>query len=184
MNIKPISFDKYGLLPNGDYEYTLEELINSIFVNGPINPEIPNWDKNWRAYLVSQAEILIRQLWDIGITNIWLDGSFVESKPHPNDIDGYFECNIDDFASGYLQRELNKRDPYKVWTWNSSDRRSYRGYFKKQLPMWHKYRVEFYPHYGQFSGIRDIHGNPEMFPAAFRKDRTNGRQKGIIKLIK
>jgi len=50
--------------------------------------------------------------------------------------------------------------------------------------MWHKYRVELYPHYGQSSGITDIHGNPEMFPAAFRKDRTTGKEKGIIKIVK
>jgi hypothetical protein len=29
------------------------------------------------------------------------------------------------------------------------------GYPKLQLPMWHKYRVELYPHYGQLCGIRD-----------------------------
>jgi len=46
--------------------------------------------------------------------------------------------------------------------------------------MWHQYRVELYPHYGQNSGITDVHGNPEMFPAAFRKDRTTGKEKGII----
>jgi hypothetical protein len=55
---------------------------------------------------------------------------------------------------------------------------------KKQHPMWHKYRVEFYPHYGQNSGITDRHGNPELFPAAFRKCRTTNREKGIIKIVK
>lgn len=177
-------FNKHGLLPKGDYEYTFNELRKSIFVHGPEKPTIPNWDKQWRAYLVNQAEILVKQLWEIGITEIWLDGSFAEAKPHPNDIDGYFECDLSEFASGYIQRELNKRDPHKIWTWDSSARKSYRGYVKKQLPMWHKYRVEFYPHYGQNSGITDIHGNPEMFPAAFRKDRTTNKEKGIIKLIK
>jgi len=50
--------------------------------------------------------------------------------------------------------------------------------------MWHKYRVEFYPHYGQNSGITDRHGNPELFPAAFRKCRKTNREKGIIKILK
>ncbi|MEX1268203.1 MAG: hypothetical protein WEA56_04315 [Balneolaceae bacterium] len=184
MTSTPIRFNKHGLLPKGDYEFNFEQLRESIFVKGPEKPGIPNWDANWRRYLVSQAEILVKQLWDIGITEIWLDGSFAEAKPHPNDIDGYFECDISEFASGYIERELNKRDPYKIWTWDSTARKSYRGYVKKQLPMWHKYRVELYPHYGQNSGIRDKHGNPEMFPAAFRKDRTTSREKGIIKLIK
>jgi hypothetical protein len=184
MGNEQISFNKYGLLPKGDYEFTFTELHNSIFVNGPEKPAIPNWDKKWRVYLVKQAEILVNQLWDVGINEIWFDGSFAEAKPHPNDIDGYFECDISDFASGYPERELNKRDPYKIWTWRSSDRRSYRGYTKKQLPMWHQYRVELYPHYGQSSGITDKHGNPEMFPAVFRKDRRTGKEKGIIKLVK
>lgn len=178
------TFTKHGLLPKGDYAYTFDELRASIFVNGPKKPPIPGWDKEWRAYLVNQAKILVKQLWDIGIKEIWLDGSFAEAKPHPNDIDGYFECDLSEFASGYIERELNKRDPYKIWTWDSASRRSYRGYVKKQLPMWHKYRVEFYPHYGQNSGITDSHGNPELFPAAFRKCRTTNREKGIIKIIK
>ncbi len=179
-----IAFNKYGLLPKADYEYTFSELRATVFVKGSKKPSIPGWDKDWRAYLVNQAEILVNQLWDIGITEIWLDGSFAEAKPHPNDIDGYFECDLSEFASGYIERELNKRDPYKIWTWDSSSRRSYRGYVKKQLPMWHKYRVELYPHYGQHSGIIDKHGNPEMFPAAFRRCRTSNREKGIIKIVK
>jgi len=125
-----VAFNKYGLLPKGDYEYTFGELRASVFVRGPKKP------------------------------------------------------SITEFASGHIERELNKRDPYKIWTWDSSSRRSYRGYMKKQLPMWHKYRVEFYPHYGQDSGITDRHENPELFPAAFRKCRTTNREKGIIKIVK
>jgi len=47
-------------------------------------------------------------------------------------------------VSGYSMRELNLLDPYKVWTWDPAARRPYRGYPKKQLPMWHRYRVEFH----------------------------------------
>ncbi|MFO7798235.1 DUF6932 family protein [Rhodohalobacter sp.] len=83
-----IAFNKHGLLPKGDYLYTFDELRASIFVNGPKKPTIPDWDSEWRAHLVNQAEILGKQLWDIGITEIWLDGSFAEAKPHPNDIEG------------------------------------------------------------------------------------------------
>jgi len=97
-----VSFNKHGLLPKGDYTFTFKELRKSIFVHGPKRPAIPNWDKHWRVHLVNQAEILIKQLWDIGVTEIWLDGSFAEAKPHPNDIDGYFECDLSYFASGYI----------------------------------------------------------------------------------
>jgi hypothetical protein len=57
-----------------------------------------------------------------------------------------------------------------------------RGYPKKQLPMWHQYRVELYPHYGQLSGIRDTFGNELEFPSAFRLSRRDGRPRGIIKI--
>jgi len=82
------------------------------------------------------------QLWSVGIEEVYLDGSFTEAKAHPNDIDGYFEFDAGRVATGELQRELNKIDPKKCWTWDPEERRSYRGYAKKQLPMWHAYRVE------------------------------------------
>jgi hypothetical protein len=55
---------------------------------------------------------------------------------------------------------------------------------KKQLPMWHQYRVELYPHFGQLSWIRDSFGNEFEFPSAFRLSRCDGRPKGIVKIIK
>lgn len=63
-------------------------------------------------------------------------------------------------------------------------RRPYRGYPKRQLPMWHVYRVELYPHFGQLSGIRDRFGNELEFPAAFRLSRANGEPRGVVKLLK
>lgn len=175
-----LSFNKHGLLPKGEYELTFKELRNSILVK---NTEIKGWDSAWRAFLVSRAEVLVKELWEVGITEIFFDGSFVEAKPHPNDIDGYFECDLSEFASGHLQRELNKLNEHKIWTWDPASRKSYRGFAKKQLPMWHKYRVELYPHYGQFAGIKDKHGNQQMFPAAFRRTRNTDREKGIVKIL-
>ncbi len=105
-------------------------------------------------------------------------------KSHPNDIDGYFHCDLISLATGDLQRELNKLDPYKIWTWDPASRKSYRGHTKKQLPMWHRYRVELYPHIGQPSGITDKFGNQLQFPSAFRLTRDSFEQKGIIKVIK
>lgn len=110
------------------------------------------------------------------------DGSFAEDKDHPNDIDGYFVCDLRHLASGNLERELNVLDPYKVWTWDPDSRRPYRGYAKNQLPMWHQYRVELYPHYGQLSGIRDDLGIELEFPSAFRRSRRDGAARGIIKI--
>lgn len=179
----PKSFDKYGLLPPGDYELTLEELHKSLLVKGPVHKS-PGWDSAWRRHLVDNLKILVDQLWKVGIENIFINGSFVEDKDHPNDIDGYFECDLLDLASGRLQRELNLLDTHKIWTWNSDSRRFDPDSGKKQLPMWHVYRIELYPHYNQESGITDKFGYQLMFPSAFRQSRREYRQKGIIKIKK
>ena len=141
------SFNEQGLLPPGEYEVTFEELRSSILVDGPEELAASEWHADWRRHLTHQAEVLTRQLWQVGITDVFLDGSFVEDKPHPNDIDGYFVCEAHELASGELERRLNALDPQSTWTWDPSERRPYLGYAKRQLPMWYAYRVELYPHY-------------------------------------
>jgi hypothetical protein len=182
---KPIpDFDSEGLLPPGDYQATISELKQSILVIGPLsNDGLSNWDLSWRLWHVEQLEVLVNQLWHVGIADVFVDGSFAEDKEHPNDIDGYFVCDITTLASGELQRLLNLLDPQKVWTWDPASRRPHPGSPKAQLPMWHVYRVELYPHVaGLGCGILDEHGNELEFPAAFRRSRRNGQQRGIIKL--
>ena len=187
--MEPSEFGPGGLLPPKDYEMTLQELKNSILVDGP-GEECPDWDYEWRLRLVENLETVVGQLWEVGITEIFIDGSFVEDKDHPNDIDGYFECSARHFASGRLERELNELDPYKVWTWDPASRRPYRNQPKRQLPMWHRYRVELYPHFAdvplelQRSGITDEFGNDLPFPAAFRKSRREHKPKGIVKIVR
>jgi hypothetical protein len=129
-------FHDDGLLPAGDYELTLDELRASALVSGN-GVGSSTWDAQWRAHLVQSLATLVRQLWQVGVRDIFADGSFVEDKDHPNDIDGYFVCDLKTFASGELQRQLNLLDPHKVWTWDPTERRAFRGYPKKQLPMWH-----------------------------------------------
>ena len=180
------AFQLDGLLPPGDYEVSFDELRQSILVVGPPGAALsPTWDSGWRAKLVDNLEILTRQLWQVGITDVFADGSFAEDKDHPNDIDGYFVCGLDPLRTGQLTRELNLLDLHKVWTWDPASRRPYRGYPKRQLPMWHKYRVELYPHVpglGIGSGIRDRHGHELEFPSAFRQSRRNGKPRGIVKI--
>lgn len=179
----PPEFTADGLLPPGDYELTLDDLRESMLVTGP-DPAHPDWDAAWRSELVDSLEILVGQLRKVGISDIFIDGSFVEDKDHPNDIDGYFVCDLMELASGRLQRRLNLLDPHKVWNWDPASRKPFRGYLKRQLPMWHVYRVELYPHCGQPSGIRDAHGNELEFPSAFRLSRRDGRPRGIVKIAK
>lgn len=173
-----------GVLPPDDYEVTFEQLRQSVLVDG-CGELRENWDAKWRNKLVNNLEIMVKQLWEVGVENIFIDGSFVEDKDHPNDIDGYFETDLDFLASGKLQQELNLLDEHKIWTWDPATRKPYPGYPKKQLPMWHKYRVELYPHWpGQGCGIVDKHGHELEFPAAFRMSRRDDQPKGIVKIIK
>ncbi len=178
--LPPFSDD--GLLPPGDYLLTLDELARSVLVLGPADAaRYPMWNTAWRTRLVENLAVLVGQLWRTGIDHIFIDGSFTEDKDHPNDIDGYFECELAHLASGDLERGLNALDPHRIWTWDPASRQPYRGDPKRQLPMWHQYRVELYPHVGQLSGIRDRYGNELEFPAAFRRTRF-GQLKGIVKI--
>ena len=180
MSLPAFTWD--GVLPAGDYALTLGELRTSMLVTGEgVGSE--HWDGSWRATLVDNLGVMVGQLREVGIAEMFVDGSFVEDKDHPNDIDGYFVCELGFLASGELERRLNLLDPFKVWTWDPRSRRTVRGYPKKQLPMWHRYRVELYPHVGQLSGIRDQFGNELEFPSAFRLSRRDGLPRGIVKLV-
>lgn len=172
-------FNSEGVLPPGDYELSIAELKSSRLVTGD-GVESVHWDSEWRSQLVDNLAVMVGQLWQVGVTDIFIDGSFVEDKDHPNDIDGYFVIEVTELQEKV--RFLNSIDPWSVWTWNLTSRTRYKNYPKLQLPMWHKYRVELFPEYGQFSGIRDEFGNNQIFPAAFRRSRRNGSPRGIIKI--
>lgn len=65
--------------------------------------------------------LLAAELWQVGVTEIYIDGSFVEEKDRPNDIDGYFV--VDDFKRFIhkeLHRALNAINKDKIWTWSAS----------------------------------------------------------------
>ena len=93
------AFSNEGLLPPGDYELTIEELKKSVLVVGP-GATRPDWDFAHRLKLGNNLEIVARQLWEAGIMEIYINGSFVERKNRPNDIDGYFVCDLRDHLSG------------------------------------------------------------------------------------
>jgi len=92
-------FTEDGVLPVGDYSMTLSELFESSLVEGPLRGH-PKWDRPWRTQLVRNLEVLAAQLRQVGIDELFIDGSFVENKDHPNDIDGYFVCDFNELASG------------------------------------------------------------------------------------
>lgn len=182
----PSNFNSDGVLASGTYDATFAEIRASILVVG--NGTSSTWDSAWRNTLVDKAEILVKQLWQVGVADIFLDGSFVEDKDHPNDIDGYFDPHLSMDAEGMTKFQqiissLNNLDPHKIWDWNPTSRRAVAGFAKKQLPMWIFYRVELYPHLDQGTGIKDVHGNDLKFPSAFRQSRHNFTPKGIVKVI-
>jgi Family of unknown function (DUF6932) len=113
-------FTAGGVLPEGEYTLTLDQLERSLLVSGSMSGH-PHWDAPWRRTLVTNLRVLASQLWLVGVGPVFIDGSFVEDKDHPNDIDGYFECDEEHFMSRRLERELNELDPMKAC--NDSERK-------------------------------------------------------------
>ncbi len=178
-------FDENGLLPPGDHRLTLVELQASYLVAGP-GGGVP-WAAKWRRKLVDNLAVMVNQLWTAGIDEIFINGSFVEDVAKPNDIDGYFVCKLFDISSGDLQRKLNAQEPSRCWTWDDSTRRPHPSSTKAQLPMWHQYRVELYPHtnlprFG--SRVKDSHGNELSFPSLFHQQRDSELPKGNVQIVR
>jgi hypothetical protein len=170
-------FTNEGVLPAGDYLLTLDELMVSPLVVGW--PDEAPCDTAWRQTLAKNVSVMVGHLKHIGIRDVFIDGSFVENKPHPNDIDGYFICDRDLYYDGELEASLQQFDP--IWTWDADRRYISPESSKRQMPMWHRYRVELFPHVGQFTGIVDTFGHELMFPSAFRQSRSF-KPKGIVKI--
>lgn len=119
----------------------------------------------------------------MGVDRVFIDGSFVSSKSDPGDIDGYFECEWGRYTQiliGLLHLEPSL--PWDV-THRPPDPKS-----RERKPMmWHRYRVELFPHFPDNpipTGIYDEFGNSLLFPSLFRRDRATSRQKSIIQIIR
>ncbi|MFC4076212.1 DUF6932 family protein [Salinithrix halophila] len=168
-----MEFDVYGRLPVGDYPLTLDQLRSSILVQGTGRHPM---DTQWRLQLVNNLEELVQPLWEIGIEDIFINGSFVTSKARPGDIDGYYVCDVRDLVSESLFRVLAEVSGEDIW---DTRKRVQVGYDDFKPKMWEKYRCELYPH------CEEIHLNfPDPpFPEFFRQTRV-GTGKGIVKLIR
>lgn len=186
----PNNYNANGVLDPGTYDATFTEIRASILVTGDGSSQ--TWDASWRGQLVNRAEVLVNELWSVGLNDVYLDGSFVEDKDHPNDIDGYFDTHCSTLNKNDMMKAakqisaLNNLNLHKVWNWDRQSRRKVPGFSKEQLPMWIFYRVELYPHFQNSfgaTGIKDKHGNDLQFPSAFRQSRSNFTPKGIVKVI-
>lgn len=175
-------FNEYGLLDPGEYALTFSQLRQSILVKGEDKSLLP-WDRIWRRRLVNNLEICVKQLWAVGIEEVYIDGSFCTDKYQPNDIDGYFIVpDPKEVLDGTLAQKLNKLDPYQCWGW---EWRRFDPYGNLQLEMWYCYRVELFPHcQGIYSGVPNEQGQNMKFDEFFRTDRDFLIPKGIVKLVK
>ncbi|MGH2460525.1 MAG: DUF6932 family protein, partial [Chloroflexota bacterium] len=89
----PSSFNAQGVLAPGTYQLTLTALRESWLVTGK-GLRIREWDSAWRAQLVDNLGVLVNELRSVGLERVFVGGSFVEQRPHPGDVDGYFECPL------------------------------------------------------------------------------------------
>ena len=173
-------FNEHGLMPH-DSVASPEELRLSHLVTGD-GVESPNWDTVRRGKLVYH----LTQVFDLfsivgGITEFWLNGSFVEAVDRPGDIDVYFTLR-DPRVWLTLADRLNALEGEEIWTWDVAKRRMYPGSVTPKPPFWGRYSVDIYPDLGRQSGIFNENGDPMTFPEAFRQQRTTHRQKGIVRL--
>jgi hypothetical protein len=165
-----------GLLPAGVHDLYLDELLASSLVIKPVRISGP-WDSDRRLEIGQALANYMPHLWHVGITNVFVDGSFATSKASPSDADCYFECEPKNLAS--IKRQLEKLDP--IWTWDDKKMTLAPGGTKLHRPMWHKHKLEiFWSWPGMRAGL-DSHRNPVGFPEFF-SHTEDGRRKGIIRL--
>lgn len=173
-------FDATGCLPAGIYPVTISELLKSPLVAGRSHAS-----QLWRTALLHNLAHLVRQLWQTGIADTFLAGSFTADTDYPNDIDGFFLCSTATWATGAMERQLNQLNGEKIWNWDEADLVLDPRSGKLQLPMWHRYRVELYPHPVEFGDWNDDTSPLVEFaglPRAFSRLRSTGEPRGIVRL--
>jgi hypothetical protein len=71
-------FNENGYLPEGIHDATFAEFQQRFVWNGK------------RLQLLDGLRQVVRQLWDAGVEEIYIAGSFITAAPLPNDVDGYW----------------------------------------------------------------------------------------------
>jgi hypothetical protein len=170
---------------------TFAQLQDSMLVKGPKTGS-PNWDTQWRGFRTLSGEAFWpptcgrwrTRCGTSGVEYLVLDGSFVEQKDHPNDIDACFPIARENWVSGRVELGLNRNRSEHVWTWDPGER--YKSKDPRaphpKLPFWHKYRIDLWPDYGQ-GAIDHEHLGWLTFEQAFRRTRA-GHPKGIVKVLR
>ena len=94
----------YGLLPPGVHEASMAE-VERRFGIGPK-----------RAYLVEQGlKPVVQELMQMGISELYLGGSFTTEKVSPGDVDGYVVVSVrSDICQKVIERQEFWRTQYQV----------------------------------------------------------------------
>ncbi|MBN1609643.1 MAG: hypothetical protein JW940_23625 [Polyangiaceae bacterium] len=178
----PADFEPSGLLRPGIFLATLAELRCSLLVQGTVSTG-PGWRKKWRLHLVDQLELLVRDLWHVGIDQIFANGSFCTDKPRPGDIDGYFVTSWLNWRSQAATLRVLRPE----WTWAPREMRPAAD-GKPKLPMWHEHRVELFPVFDppfrdqSFLGTRTAEG--KVFIDDFFQLTRSHESKGIVQIAR
>jgi hypothetical protein len=141
-----------GYLPPGLHEATL----------GDIQWRLGSTTR--RRWLVANLAEVARLLFDAGVRDLRIDGSFVTEKPDPGDIDGFWivdaEVRFEEIPSVLLDFSLVP-DP---------------GSGKPKFPMWHRYGLELFLHpmMGGFA--------PGDLPTFFSHSR-DGVERGYLRVV-
>jgi len=176
-------FTPDGVLPPGTYDLTIAQLRRSMLVGGPEGTS-EDWNRKLRRTLVDNLSRVVSVLRLAHIRPLYVDGSFVEDKNEPRDIDAYFECDRRAWAVGTIQTTLAQiGQPLGVpISWDKRLLETDPDTGVPHLPLWHALRVDLHAHWGQLAGIRDPHGYELTFPSLFRT-RRDGTEKGILRIV-
>jgi hypothetical protein len=147
--------DQTGYLPAGVHDATLAE------IKARFGQTVR------RARLFANLRIVVEQLWDAGVVEVCIDGSFCTLTPIPNDIDGYwiYVKNLD----------VNKLDPVllQVGTFVTDPSSG-----EPVRPMKLRYGVEFFVH-----PIHRATSDGLSYPEFFSRSR-DGIARGLVRILK
>lgn len=172
-----LMWNQDGFLPPGDHPMTMATLASSVLVSG--DGSSPRWDPDWRAQLVKNLGVLVKQLVQVGIEEIYVDGSFCSDKDRPGVIDGYFITNFHLWKIRHPK--LVSID--NVWDLQQSAAPDRQGKLKPL--MWHRYYIELFPvfrePFANFSASSG--GNPPITIDKFFRRSRDGTARGVVRVL-
>lgn len=135
-------FNAYGLLPPGFHPAIVEELKRKI-----------GFSPKRRSLIEDGLELVTKELVEMGVLELYVDGSFVEQDPSPGDLDGYVLTG----ATSKVYQEIAERQ--ELWLM--------------------EYRMDIWPAATDVEG----EGSQTYFEQLFgRTEDDPPRPKGIVKL--